>query len=161
MNSGVIRMATGAKVSVKSWVLCFINPQFYCRIVVDALNNVDEDRKCFRLINGILVQRTVKDVKPTLTTNRDLVSNTGIVVPDVSVLCTVCICIPVIIHFHGSSCMITVAVCEIFAQGEEIKFGHWPLPLFHQKSALLSGKGIVAWGGGGYHPPPSPPSGGP
>ncbi|KAF4527634.1 hypothetical protein B566_EDAN016194 [Ephemera danica] len=40
------------------------------KIVVDALEKVDGDRKCFRLINGILVQRTVKDIKPVLITNR-------------------------------------------------------------------------------------------
>ncbi|KAN0097559.1 Prefoldin beta-like protein [Tylopilus felleus] len=42
-----------------------------------VLSTLDEalegepDRKCFRLIGGVLVERTVKDVVPALKTNRD------------------------------------------------------------------------------------------
>ncbi|KAG6878562.1 hypothetical protein C0993_003017 [Termitomyces sp. T159_Od127] len=43
-------------------------------LVLTTLNDALEeepDRKCFRLIGGVLVERTVKDVVPTLVTTRD------------------------------------------------------------------------------------------
>ncbi|TFK85444.1 Prefoldin beta-like protein, partial [Polyporus arcularius HHB13444] len=36
----------------------------------EALAN-EPNRKCFRLVGGVLVERTVKDVVPALKTNRD------------------------------------------------------------------------------------------
>ena len=43
-------------------------------LVLATLNealDTEPDRKCFRLIGGVLVERTVKDVVPALQTNRD------------------------------------------------------------------------------------------
>ena len=41
------------------------------RLVIETLNDVDPDRKCFRMIGGVLVERTVKEVTPALSNNRD------------------------------------------------------------------------------------------
>ncbi|KAF9534680.1 Prefoldin [Crepidotus variabilis] len=43
-------------------------------LVLTTLDEVlveDPNRKCFRLVGGVLVERTVKDVCPALRTNRD------------------------------------------------------------------------------------------
>ncbi|KAI9814320.1 MAG: hypothetical protein M1826_002286 [Phylliscum demangeonii] len=41
------------------------------KLVLETLDPLPADRKCFRLINGVLVQRTVKDVVPAVKTNAD------------------------------------------------------------------------------------------
>jgi len=41
------------------------------RLVLETLAPLAGDRKCFRMINGVLVERTVKDVTPQLRTNTD------------------------------------------------------------------------------------------
>ncbi|TVY88462.1 putative prefoldin subunit [Lachnellula willkommii] len=41
------------------------------RLVLDTLEPLPVDRKCFRMINGVLVERTVKDVVPALKTNSE------------------------------------------------------------------------------------------
>lgn len=41
------------------------------RLVIETLDPLAADRKCFRMVNGVLVERTVKDVLPTLKTNSD------------------------------------------------------------------------------------------
>lgn len=42
-----------------------------CRLVLETLAPLPSDRKCFRMINGVLVERTVSDVLPALQTNAD------------------------------------------------------------------------------------------
>ena len=39
--------------------------------MLETLDPLSENRKCFRLINGVLVERTVKDVVPALKTNQE------------------------------------------------------------------------------------------
>lgn len=41
------------------------------RLVLETLELLPDDRKCFRMINGVLVERTVKDVIPALKTNSE------------------------------------------------------------------------------------------
>lgn len=41
------------------------------RLVLDTLTPLPTDRKCFRMINGVLVERTVGDVLPQLQSNSD------------------------------------------------------------------------------------------
>lgn len=39
--------------------------------MLETLEPLPGDRKCFRMINGVLVERTVKDVVPALKTNSE------------------------------------------------------------------------------------------
>ena len=39
--------------------------------MLETLDPLPSDRKCFRMINGVLVERTVKDVVPALKTNSE------------------------------------------------------------------------------------------
>ena len=43
---------------------------FFFSVVIETLKTVDKDRKCFRMVGGILSERTVKDVLPKLENNR-------------------------------------------------------------------------------------------
>lgn len=40
---------------------------------MDALKKVDSERRCFRMVGGVLVERTVKDVLPALQYNSEQV----------------------------------------------------------------------------------------
>jgi hypothetical protein len=48
-------------------------PFLSSRLVVEALVDVNGDRKCFRMIGGVLVERTVAEVLPSLQKNKELV----------------------------------------------------------------------------------------
>jgi len=47
------------------------------RLVIDSLEGLEPSRKCYRLINGVLVERTVGEVLPALKSTRDGVCDEG------------------------------------------------------------------------------------
>lgn len=40
-------------------------------LVIETLKDVAPERKCFRMVGGVLVERTVKDVLPALVNNKE------------------------------------------------------------------------------------------
>ncbi|XP_054157047.1 prefoldin subunit 2-like [Oppia nitens] len=45
------------------------------KLVTEALAEVDGQRKCFRMIGGVLVERTVAEVLPSLQKNKEMISS--------------------------------------------------------------------------------------
>ena len=43
------------------------------RLVIDTLKETEKDRKCFRMIGGVLVEKTVGEVLPILETSLEQV----------------------------------------------------------------------------------------
>lgn len=58
-------------------VLCSSADLVLRRAVLETLEPLAGDRKCFRMINGVLVEVTVKDVLPPLKTNTDGLKQVG------------------------------------------------------------------------------------
>lgn len=56
---------------VRQLALQLIDFFFIFRMVIETLKNVNEDRKCFRLVGGVLTERKVKDVLPVLIANQE------------------------------------------------------------------------------------------
>ncbi|EDW78906.1 uncharacterized protein Dwil_GK11428 [Drosophila willistoni] len=52
------------------------------KTVIETLQSADPERKCFRLIGGVLCERTVKDVLPQLVENKDFIAKTITIVTD-------------------------------------------------------------------------------
>ena len=55
------------------WCTVLISHSFHYRTVLETLKGVDPDRRCFRMVGGILVERTVKEIVPALTNNKQQV----------------------------------------------------------------------------------------
>lgn len=51
--------------------LVLLSNIFLFRLVEKTLEPLDPDRRAFRLVGGILVERTVKEVLPSVTQNRE------------------------------------------------------------------------------------------
>jgi len=45
-------------------------------LVIEALKPLDKDRKCFRMVDAIVVERTVSDVLPAVQKNKDQMAAT-------------------------------------------------------------------------------------
>ncbi|KAM4690855.1 prefoldin subunit 2 [Rhinophrynus dorsalis] len=43
-------------------------------LVIDTLKEVDQSRKCYRMVGGVLVERTVKEVLPALENNKEQIN---------------------------------------------------------------------------------------
>jgi prefoldin subunit 2 len=43
-------------------------------LVLETLKDVDKSRKCYRMIGGVLVERTVNEVLPALEQNKDQIT---------------------------------------------------------------------------------------
>ncbi|XP_029436496.1 prefoldin subunit 2 [Rhinatrema bivittatum] len=43
-------------------------------LVIDTLKEVDQNRKCYRMVGGVLVERTVKEVLPALENNKEQIN---------------------------------------------------------------------------------------
>ncbi|KAG1578298.1 hypothetical protein G6F48_012047 [Rhizopus delemar] len=39
------------------------------KLVIDSISPLEPERKCFRMVGGVLVERTVREVLPALETN--------------------------------------------------------------------------------------------
>lgn len=53
------------------YIITLVYTDWRRRLVTETLEPLPGGRKCFRLINGVLVERTVEDVLPALKTNSD------------------------------------------------------------------------------------------
>ena len=46
----------------------------HCRLVIATLKDIPADRRCFRMMGGVLIERTVNEVLPVMQKNYSMVS---------------------------------------------------------------------------------------
>lgn len=59
------------KINTKMWSVCV------CRLVINAISGLDSGRRCYRLVGGVLVERTVGEVLPAVRKNLEGVRLAG------------------------------------------------------------------------------------
>ena len=61
--------------SIPSMCYIFIAPmaRYYCRLVIATLKDIPAERRCFRMVGGVLMERTVKEVLPIMQNNYTMV----------------------------------------------------------------------------------------
>src|SRR3954453_19099205 len=47
------------------------------RLVADTLRPMEAERRCYHLVSGVLIERTVKEMLPAIEHNRDAVRRRG------------------------------------------------------------------------------------
>lgn len=79
-----------------SFVLFYYNYfKFSYRVVIETLEEVSPKRKCFRMIGGVLVEKTVEEILPALVHNRNQVNLFQV---------TIIIIILYTIYIYGRTC---------------------------------------------------------
>ena len=61
--------------------------------MIETLEGVEKDRKCFRMVGGVLVERKVGEVQPALVSNRDKVWLNKFAIYNILILLTELYCI--------------------------------------------------------------------
>lgn len=66
-------MGGGGHVWASGAFAALLHPPLPPSLVIETLREVDPTRKCYRMVGGILVERTVKEVLPALESNKEQV----------------------------------------------------------------------------------------
>lgn len=71
---GALRRCAGSLAHARARAISTPSPMaLHRRLVIDSIKPLDPSRKCFQMIGGVLVERTVGDVLPIVEQTRDSV----------------------------------------------------------------------------------------